>query len=123
MSNALALTAKSTSFVSDEDKWQAVTRRDAAGDGVFFYSVRTTGVFCRPSCAARLARRENVAFHLSTAAAEQAGFRPCKRCRPTVARDSSPHAAGILRACRAMERAETPPSARSAGQSSSEGPI
>ena len=69
----------------DESRWAALTRRDAAADGTFFYSVRTTGVYCRPSCAARLPRRENVRFHATTADAEAAGFRPCKRCRPNEA--------------------------------------
>ena len=55
---------------------------DAAQDGRFFYSVKTTGVYCRPGCASRQPRRENVAFYETTAAAEAAGFRPCKRCRP-----------------------------------------
>jgi hypothetical protein len=71
------------SGADDDARWEAVKRRDRAVDGSFFYSVKTTGVFCRPSCAARLPRRENVAFHASTADAERAGFRPCKRCRPT----------------------------------------
>jgi AraC family transcriptional regulator, regulatory protein of adaptative response / methylated-DNA-[protein]-cysteine methyltransferase len=59
-------------------------------DGEFFYSVRTASVYCRPSCAARPARRENVAFHATAEEAERVGFRPCKRCRPD--RISSPHA-------------------------------
>ena len=58
----------------DDDRWAALGRRDRAFDGRFVYSVRTTGVYCRPSCAARPARRENVAFHASPAAAEAAGF-------------------------------------------------
>lgn len=66
----------------DNDRWAAVLRRDATADGRFYYSVRTTGVYCRPSCAARPARRENVRFHATTADAEAAGFRPCRRCRP-----------------------------------------
>src|SRR4030081_1303065 len=66
----------------DEARWDAVRRRDRAADGSFVYSVRTTGIYCRPSCAARLPRRENVAFHQTYADAERAGFRPCKRCRP-----------------------------------------
>ena len=66
-------------FATDEARWDAVKRRDRAADGVFYYSVRTTGVYCRPSCGARLPRRENVAFHASPAAAEKAGFRSCKR--------------------------------------------
>ena len=69
-------------FVTEADRWAAVVRRDPAADTVFYYSVRTTGVYCRPSCAARRPRRENVLFHPTCAAAEAAGFRPCKRCRP-----------------------------------------
>lgn len=65
-----------------DPRWAAVLNRDATADGTFFYSVRTTGVYCRPSCKARLARPENVAFHSSTSEAEAAGYRPCERCRP-----------------------------------------
>ena len=72
-------------FAAENDRWAAVVRRDPAADTVFYYSVRTTGVYCRPSCAARLARRENVRFHRTWADAEKAGFRPCKRCRPNEA--------------------------------------
>ena len=67
-------------FTSDEERWAAVLSRDSRGDGVFYYSVLTTGVYCRPSCAARQPRRENVRFHASCAAAEKAGYRPCTRC-------------------------------------------
>jgi AraC family transcriptional regulator of adaptative response/methylated-DNA-[protein]-cysteine methyltransferase len=68
---------------SDPDpRWTAIATRDTRSDGEFFYSVRTTGVYCRPSCAARPANRENVAFHATAEEAERAGFRPCKRCRP-----------------------------------------
>jgi len=63
-------------------RWSAVVARDAAANGTFYYSVRTTGVYCLPSCAARLARPENVRFHSTREDAEQAGFRPCKRCKP-----------------------------------------
>jgi AraC family transcriptional regulator of adaptative response/methylated-DNA-[protein]-cysteine methyltransferase len=77
---------------SDADpRWIAIATRDTGSDGEFFYSVRTTGVYCRPSCAADPARRENVAFHATAEEAERAGFRPCKRCRPD--RISSPDAA------------------------------
>lgn len=69
-----------------DPRWAAVCARDAAFDGRFFYSVRTSGVYCRPGCKARPARPENVAFHDSRAAAEAAGFRPCKRCKPATAR-------------------------------------
>src|SRR5439155_1517725 len=64
----------SPAFSSDPGRWAAVVRRDRRADGVFYYSVRTTGVYCRPSCAARLARRENVRFHATCADAERAGF-------------------------------------------------
>ena len=67
---------------TDSARWAAVIAKSRAADGEFFYSVRTTGVYCRPSCAARPARRENVAFHLTAGEAEAAGFRPCKRCKP-----------------------------------------
>jgi AraC family transcriptional regulator of adaptative response/methylated-DNA-[protein]-cysteine methyltransferase len=66
----------------DEARWNAVTARDRAQDGRFVYAVRTTGVYCRPSCASRRALRENVAFFPSADEAELAGFRACKRCDP-----------------------------------------
>jgi AraC family transcriptional regulator of adaptative response/methylated-DNA-[protein]-cysteine methyltransferase len=108
-------------FASDAARWEAVQRRDRAADGAFWYSVRTTGVYCRASCAARLPRRENVAFHASPAAAEKAGFRPCKRCRPTEAALAERQAAAVAKACRLIERAEEMPSlaalAKAAGMS------
>jgi AraC family transcriptional regulator of adaptative response/methylated-DNA-[protein]-cysteine methyltransferase len=73
-----------SSIDSDAAKWAAVQRRDRAMDGAFYYSVRTTGVYCKPPCGARPLRK-NVAFHASCAEAERAGFRPCKRCRPNTA--------------------------------------
>ena len=66
-----------------EDSWfEAVRRRDRAFDGKVFFAVRTTGVYCRPSCASRPAKRENVSFYETADAAERAGYRACKRCRP-----------------------------------------
>lgn len=96
-------------FVTDVERWDAVQLRDPDADGSFFYSVRTTGVYCRPSCASRPARRENVAFHSTCADAERAGFRPCKRCRPNQAGLAEQHAAAVARACRIIERAEEAP--------------
>jgi AraC family transcriptional regulator of adaptative response/methylated-DNA-[protein]-cysteine methyltransferase len=84
-------------------------RRDGGADGAFYYSVRTTGVYCRPSCASRQARRENVAFHSTCAEAERAGFRPCKRCRPNEAGLAEQHAAAVAKACRLMESADEMP--------------
>ncbi len=62
-----------------DPRWQAVATRDRTADGTFYYAVATTGVYCRPSCAARLAKPENVSFHATRDEAERAGFRPCKR--------------------------------------------
>jgi len=66
----------------DDARFTALVARDKSQDGAFFYSVRTTGVFCKPSCGARAPRRENVSFHNTTADAIAAGFRACKRCHP-----------------------------------------
>jgi AraC family transcriptional regulator of adaptative response/methylated-DNA-[protein]-cysteine methyltransferase len=105
----------------DDARWRAVQRRDRAADGTFVYSVRTTGVYCRPSCAARLPRRENVIFHATCAEAERAGFRPCKRCRPNAPALAEAHATVVARACRLIEQAEEPPTldalAQAAGMS------
>ena len=94
---------------SDAAYWNAVRTRDRSFDGKFYYSVATTGVYCRPSCAARLAKRENVAFHASCEAAEAAGFRPCKRCKPNEASLQDRYAAIVAEACRLIEEAEEPP--------------
>ena len=92
-------------FETDAERWAAVQRRDAGADGRFVFSVKTTGVYCRPSCAARPARRENVAFHATPADAERAGFRPCKRCRPDHPPRPAREAALIADACRTIEQA------------------
>ena len=102
-------TPRTSSVLDDDACWTAVKRRERAADGTFFYSVRTTGVYCRPSCAARLPRRENVAFHKTCADAERAGFRPCKRCRPNEPALAEAHAAAVARACRLIEEAEEAP--------------
>jgi AraC family transcriptional regulator, regulatory protein of adaptative response / methylated-DNA-[protein]-cysteine methyltransferase len=93
-------------FSSDEARWEAVVQRNRGADGAFYYSVRTTGVYCRPSCAARLARREHVRFHATREEAEQAGFRPCKRCRPTEPALAEQYAAVVAKACHLIEAAE-----------------
>jgi methylphosphotriester-DNA--protein-cysteine methyltransferase len=69
----------------DDTKWGAVRNRDVAMDGLFVYAVRTTKIYCRPVCKARLARRSNVTFHETPKEAERAGYRPCKRCKPDKA--------------------------------------
>jgi AraC family transcriptional regulator, regulatory protein of adaptative response / methylated-DNA-[protein]-cysteine methyltransferase len=99
---------RAAAVVSDP-RWGAVATRDSRADGQFFYSVRTTGVYCRPSCAARGARPENVDFHVSTEAAERAGFRPCKRCKPDQLSLAGQHAATVANLCRLIENAEHAP--------------
>jgi len=96
-------------YSSDEQRWAAVLHRDSGADGVFYYSVKTTGVYCRPSCASRPALRKNVSFHASREAAEQAGFRACKRCRPNAPALAEQHAAGVAKACRLIETANEMP--------------
>lgn len=96
-------------FGRDEARWAAVVHRDPRADDVFYYSVRTTGVYCRPSCAARLPRRENVRFHLSTLEAETAGFRPCRRCRPNERPLAARRAEAVAIACRLIEESEETP--------------
>ncbi|HUF28295.1 MAG TPA: bifunctional DNA-binding transcriptional regulator/O6-methylguanine-DNA methyltransferase Ada [Gemmatimonadaceae bacterium] len=71
--------------IEDDSAWAALEQRDRRYDGVFVYAVRTTGVYCRPSCAARRPRRANVAFFATPQLAEEAGFRACRRCRPATA--------------------------------------
>lgn len=93
----------------DDPRWPRVLARDAAADGQFFYSVKTTGVYCRPSCGARPARPENVSFHLTRADAEAAGFRPCKRCKPDQPPLAEQHAELIAALCRRIEQAEAVP--------------
>ena len=108
--NALAKTLDPAGMIENDPRWAAVVARDAAADGKFYYSVKTTGVYCRPSCASRPARPENVAFHATRAAAERAGFRPCKRCKPDQPSLIEQHAAKVTEACRLIETAETAPS-------------
>ena len=93
-----------------DPRWTAVVARDLAADGQFVYAVRSTGVYCRPSCPARRARPENVEFHATPAAAERCGFRPCKRCQPDQLPLAARNAARIAGLCRFIESAESPPS-------------
>src|ERR687888_1568883 len=96
-------------FSAADARWQAVRERDARADGHFVFSVTTTGVYCRPSCAARPARREHVEFHATPADAERAGFRPCKRCRPDLPPRAEREASLVAEACRAMDSADAVP--------------
>ncbi|MDO9314950.1 MAG: bifunctional DNA-binding transcriptional regulator/O6-methylguanine-DNA methyltransferase Ada [Burkholderiaceae bacterium] len=104
--NDTALRAQAT---LTDPRWAMIVARDASADGRFFYSVRTTGVYCRPSCASRSARPENVAFHATRADAEHAGYRPCKRCTPDQPPRTHQQAELVAALCRHIESAEQQP--------------
>lgn len=104
-------------YNSDDERWNAVVHRDGNADGKFYYSVKTTGVYCRPTCAARLARRENVQFHISCEDAARAGFRACKRCQPNGQALDQLYAVAVAKACRIIETAEKIPTLRALAKS------
>ena len=95
--------------VEQDPRWAAVVARDHTADGRFYYAVKTTGVYCRPSCPSKRAAPRNVSFHATPRAAEAAGFRPCLRCKPAGPGLKAEHAATIAWACRVIEGAEEPP--------------
>ncbi len=74
-------------ILTDTQRWRAVEQRDTRYDGQFFLAVKTTGVYCKPSCSARTPKRANVVFYASPAECEHAGYRACKRCKPDLAQD------------------------------------
>ncbi len=92
-----------------DPRYPALLARDPAADGIFFVSIRSTGIYCRPSCASRPARPENIAFHDSAADARAAGFRACKRCRPDEPTTAALHADKVADLCRFIDAAEQPP--------------
>jgi AraC family transcriptional regulator, regulatory protein of adaptative response / methylated-DNA-[protein]-cysteine methyltransferase len=97
-------------FLTQDDRWHALVERDLQAWGEFVYGVLTTGVYCRPTCASRLPNRENVRFFESAKEAVEAGFRPCKRCRPEVGAREQPHTRAVLSACNVIDEAERTPS-------------
>jgi AraC family transcriptional regulator, regulatory protein of adaptative response / methylated-DNA-[protein]-cysteine methyltransferase len=82
-----------------ETRWKLVLDRDRHSDGAFVYAVRSTGIYCRPSCASRRPRRDQVLFFPLPVAAERAGFRPCRRCKPERAKAADPQLEMVRRAC------------------------
>jgi AraC family transcriptional regulator of adaptative response/methylated-DNA-[protein]-cysteine methyltransferase len=92
-----------------EQCWDAVGRRDTAADGCFVYAVRTTGVYCRPSCPSRLPKRENVTFYPDPGAADAAGYRSCKRCQPTAPSSVTYLTTAIHNACALIHESEQAP--------------
>ena len=108
-------------YRTSDERWEAVVKRDHGADGQFYFSVDTTRVFCRPSCGARRARRENVQFHETPEAAKFAGFRACKRCCPDQPSKLKQQEEAIAQACRSLEGAADSPNfedlAQAAGMS------
>jgi AraC family transcriptional regulator of adaptative response/methylated-DNA-[protein]-cysteine methyltransferase len=96
-------TAEAAGTEEEAGRWRAVLERDRRGDGRFVFAVRSTGIYCRPSCPARRPRRSQVAFFDRPDAAEQAGFRACRRCRPREAGAADPQAALVRRVCRLID--------------------
>jgi AraC family transcriptional regulator of adaptative response/methylated-DNA-[protein]-cysteine methyltransferase len=105
-----ALQAKPQSTVADDPRWARIVARDRGADGEFWYSVMTTGVYCRPSCASRGANPRNVQIHDTLEAAKATGFRPCKRCHPDGPSIEAENAAIVAQACRRIEESEDEPS-------------
>ena len=96
--------------VADDPRWARIVARDKTADGHLWYSVATTGVYCRPSCPSRLANPKNVQLHDSLASAKATGFRPCRRCNPNGLSIEAENAALAARACRIIEESEEEPS-------------
>src|SRR5690348_11878240 len=105
MTNPVIAQIENTQVVNttaeEDNRWQAVLARDASQDGAFYYAVLSTGVYCRPSCPSRRPRnRDRVRFFNQPQQAENAGFRPCLRCRPRSAANGSPDQQMVTEACR-----------------------
>jgi AraC family transcriptional regulator, regulatory protein of adaptative response / methylated-DNA-[protein]-cysteine methyltransferase len=95
--------------LSVDPRWAAVRSRDSRADGQFLYAVKTTGVYCRPSCASRLARPQNISFYDNAADAERDGFRACLRCKPDAPPLAQRHAECAADLCRWLEQAQSVP--------------
>lgn len=96
--------------VAEDPRWARIAARDKSADGHLWYSVLTTGVYCRPSCPSRLANPKNVQLHDSLGSAKATGFRPCKRCKPDSASADAENALLVAKACRLIEESEEEPS-------------
>ncbi len=92
--------------IDEEIRWRAVQTRDAKFNGIFVYGVRSTGIYCKPSCASRKPRRERVTFFPSCEEAEAAGFRACRRCQPRNVSARAPQTEMVIRACRLIEESK-----------------
>src|SRR6266852_2620315 len=105
----LQLTRDMPAIMNHPELWNAVLARDASRDGSFVFAVRSTGIYCRPSCPARRPRREQVSFFQIPEAAEQAGFRACRRCHPRRARTVDPQIELVRQICHAIDEHDEEP--------------
>jgi AraC family transcriptional regulator of adaptative response/methylated-DNA-[protein]-cysteine methyltransferase len=96
--------------VADDPRWARIVARDKTADGHLWYSVATTGVYCRPSCPSRVANPKNVQLHDSLESARATGFRPCRRCNPDGPSIACENAGLVAKACRIIEESEQEPS-------------
>jgi AraC family transcriptional regulator of adaptative response/methylated-DNA-[protein]-cysteine methyltransferase len=111
MTATSATTTKlATPSVADDPRWARIVARDRTAEGQFWYSVSTTGVYCRPSCPSRVANPGNVQLHDSLESARATGFRPCRRCNPEGPSIEGEHTALVAKACRLIEASEEGPS-------------
>jgi AraC family transcriptional regulator, regulatory protein of adaptative response / methylated-DNA-[protein]-cysteine methyltransferase len=111
MTSTLAQIRKPTPpSVTEDLRWARIVARDKMADGQFWYSVSTTGVYCRPSCPSRTANPKNVQLHDTLVSAKATGCRPCKRCNPDGPSIESENAALVAKACRIIEQSEEEPS-------------
>jgi AraC family transcriptional regulator, regulatory protein of adaptative response / methylated-DNA-[protein]-cysteine methyltransferase len=121
MNTTPGVKAFSAAATEADPRWARVVARDKSADGAFWYSVATTGVYCRPSCPSRTANPKNVALHASLAEARATGFRACKRCNPEGPSNDAEKAVIVAKACRLIETSEGVPAldtlARAVGRS------
>ena len=110
LASIMSRPAQDGTAVVQDPRWAQVVARDKNADGLFWYSVATTGIYCRPSCPSRPANPRNVGFFDTAAAAEAAGFRPCRRCNPNGMSAEAENAAIIAKACRTIDDADQAPS-------------
>jgi AraC family transcriptional regulator of adaptative response/methylated-DNA-[protein]-cysteine methyltransferase len=96
--------------VANDPRWARIVARDKTADGQVWYSVDTTGVYCRATCASRIANPRNVQLHDTLESAKATGFRPCKRCNPDGLSIEAENAALVARVCRIIEASEEEPS-------------
>lgn len=98
-----------STYSTDAERWKAVVDREKSADGCFYYAVKTTGIFCRPSCSSKLPNRENVEYFLSCQDAQESGYRACKKCRPTGTTGKDEAEQKVIKACRIIEKSNAVP--------------